>query len=78
MQVIEEGLRQLLQSLPPPPAPDSTLDQLVTHTLSLTEPRTSAENRKTQWEYALRNEIFSLAVRGHAMFQPQLTQGNAQ
>lgn len=64
MQVIESSLKRLLQSLPDPPIEKPALDQLVSTAIAEVEPKTSADNRKTLWEYALRNEVFTLAVRG--------------
>lgn len=63
MQAIESAFKELFEALPPSPVHKSTLDQLVARTILQAEPNTSSENRKTQWEYALRNEVFSLAVR---------------
>jgi hypothetical protein len=65
MQAIETALQRLLQSLPPSPVEKQALDPLVATAVSEAEPKTSSENRKTQWEYVLRNEVFTLAVRGH-------------
>ena len=39
-----------------------TLDSLVQKVLNDTSHKVSAENRKSQWEYLLKNEIFALAV----------------
>ena len=63
MQVIDGALNHLLATLPHPPFQRDTLDKLVSTAVIEAEPQTSPENRKTLWEYALRNEVLSLAVR---------------
>lgn len=78
MQAIEGALKQLLQALPRPPADKQALDPLVSAAIADVEPKTSPENRKTQWEYALRNEVFSLAVRDDPCAARPLTQDRAQ
>lgn len=63
MQAVENALKNLLQSLPPTSSDKEVLEDLVRSTLANVQGHASPENRKTQWEYALKNEIFSLAVR---------------
>lgn len=63
MQVIDGALNHLLATLPHPPFQRDTLDKLVSAAVTEVEPKTSSENRKTLWEYALRNEVLTLAVR---------------
>jgi hypothetical protein len=53
----------LLKSLPPAPVEQSKLDEAVIRVLEGTKDNTWPENRKTQWEQLLRNDIFLLAVR---------------
>lgn len=63
MQAIERSLKNLIASLPPQPIPKEVIDALVSEALSEVEGRkTTPENRRIQWEYALRNEVFILAV----------------
>ena len=59
----ERALSSLLKQLPPPPVDNSTLEHLVRKTLEETPSRSTPDIRKSQWEYALKNEIFALAVR---------------
>lgn len=62
MQALEASLKTLLGSLPH--GPDKrTLDSLVAETLATTKSKSPADIRKNQWEYVLKNEIFTLAVR---------------
>jgi hypothetical protein len=63
MTSLQPFLASLLKSLPPPPAAQNVLNNLIKETLQDTKDKTSAENRKSQWEYLLKNEIFILAVR---------------
>jgi len=52
-----------LNSLPPSPIEKAKLDELVARTLDESKDKSSPENRKVQWEYLLKNDIFLLAVR---------------
>ena len=63
MTSLQPFLTSLLNSLPPPPAAQNVLNDLIKKTLQDTKDKTSLENRKSQWEYLLKNEIFILAVR---------------
>ena len=56
-------LAKLLESLPPPPAGQDELKEIVSATLADAKPHASTENWKNQWEYLLKDEIFKLAVR---------------
>ncbi|CAL1694925.1 unnamed protein product [Somion occarium] len=70
MQAIERSLKNLIASLPPQPIPKEVIDALVSEALSEVEGRkTTPENRRIQWEYALRNEVFILAE-GAALKDP--------
>lgn len=62
MQSVEASLKSLLAALPHPADKDA-LDPLVTETLSRAKASSSPEIRRNQWEYALKKEIFALAVR---------------
>lgn len=64
MQALESKLKALLNTRKPRPIGKETLDELVSQTLSDSPSTASAETRKTQWEYLLRNEILQLAVCG--------------
>jgi hypothetical protein len=59
----EAALRCLLQSLPPRPFRKDELDKLVSKVLQDTPSEFSSDVRRGQWELALKNEIFTLAVR---------------
>jgi THO complex subunit 1 len=82
MLSLESHLRSLLKALPARPANPDNVDELVRNTLKEV-PKSSAENRKSQWEYLLKNEIFTLAVRQlilslrSVMTKYQATEGNA-
>ena len=58
----------LLKSLPPSPVEQDILNELVSRALTDSKDKSSLENRKSQWEYLLKNEIFLLAVRCHWYF----------
>lgn len=55
-------LDSLLSSLIEPPISNHELGTLVGETLNQSVSQSSPENRKSQWEYLLKNEIFKLAV----------------
>lgn len=80
MVSLQPVLASLLKSLPPRPIEQTTLNELVKETITQSQTKTSAENRKSQWEYLLKNEIFLLAVRSSLYnalkFQLIETQGN--
>ena len=61
MQSVDTSLRSLLATLPHP-ADKDILDPLVTEALSRAKASSSPEIRRNQWEYALKREIFALAV----------------
>ncbi|GBE77325.1 THO complex subunit 1 [Sparassis crispa] len=69
MQAIEASLRALSKSLASGPVDQQTLDALVSKAIAGAKKRStvSPETRKNQWEFVLRNEIFTLAA----------TEGNA-
>lgn len=63
MQAAEKSLRNLLQTLPPRPIEKDVLDAAVSKALNEAGQKSTQENRRTQWEYVLRNEVYTLAVR---------------
>ncbi|KAH9949329.1 UDP-glucose 4-epimerase [Amylocystis lapponica] len=71
MQALEAELQSLLKSLHSCPLDKETLDGSVAKTLDATKNKSSSEIRKTQWEYLLKNEIFTLAAtEGKALKDP--------
>ncbi|KAJ7150385.1 THO complex subunit 1 transcription elongation factor-domain-containing protein [Mycena filopes] len=60
MTSLEPTLARLLKSLPPSPTQEK-LNALVKKTLSDSEAKSSSENRKSQWEFLLKNAVFDLA-----------------
>ncbi|KAF8913231.1 THO complex subunit 1 transcription elongation factor-domain-containing protein [Gymnopilus junonius] len=62
MASLQPHLTSLLESLPPSPIDQSKLSQLVKDTVLKTKDKSSPENRKVQWEYLLKNDIFLLAA----------------
>jgi hypothetical protein len=66
MASLASNLNRLLKSLPPSP-PQAKFDELVKKTLLDTQEKSSPENRKSQWEYLLKNAVFDLAVRLHRL-----------
>lgn len=54
--------KKLINLLPAGPLDPKILDNFVKKALEDSTTISSAENRKTQWEYLLKNEIFTLAV----------------
>jgi len=63
MASLQPLLASLLDSLPPSPIEKEKLDELVARTIYESRDKSSPENRKVQWEYLLKNDIFLLAVR---------------
>lgn len=63
MVSLQPTLITLLNSLPPSPFEQKALNELVEKTLNESKNNSSPENRKSQWEYLLKNEVFKLAVR---------------
>lgn len=72
MASLQPILTRLLKSLPPSPTQEK-LNELVKQTLVEAEDKSSSENRKSQWEFLLKNAVFDLAVRrvGFVSFVPQ-------
>ncbi|KII93278.1 hypothetical protein PLICRDRAFT_101473 [Plicaturopsis crispa FD-325 SS-3] len=66
-------LKTLLKSLPPRPVEQKKLRELVQKALT-DKSKTSAENKKSKWEYLLKDEIFTLATtEGKALKDPNTT-----
>ncbi len=63
MVSLKPHLTSLLKSLPPSPVDQKKLDELVESTIVQSKNDFSVENRKLQWEYLLKDDIFKLAVR---------------
>jgi len=61
--LLQPYITSLLKSLPPSPVQQDKLDELVSRALADSKDKSSIENRKSQWEYLLKNEIYLLAVR---------------
>ena len=55
--------KKLVNSLPAGPLDPQSLNNLVKKALEDSNTISSIENRKIQWEYLLKNEVFTLAVR---------------
>lgn len=66
----EAALCHLIESLPPRPVQKDKLDRLVSEVLQDTPSKSSLDVRRGQWELALKNEIFTLAVRASRLFIP--------
>lgn len=63
MASLQPYITSLLKSLPPSPVQQDKLDELVSRALADSKDKSSLENRKSQWEYLLKNEVYLLAVR---------------
>jgi hypothetical protein len=70
MVSLQPFLDFLLSSLPNPPISKAQLETSVRKTLDESRGKSSPENRKSQWEYLLKNEIFNLAVCGPSADMP--------
>jgi hypothetical protein len=64
----EAALNYLLQSLPPRPFQKDEFDKLVSAVLQDKPSNISLDVRRGQWELALKNEIFTLAVCATLLF----------
>lgn len=63
MVSLQPTLTALLKSLPPPPVePDVIKGNIVKVVTNGKQAKISVENKRVQWEYLLKNEIFKLAV----------------
>lgn len=62
MQAVQDALNRTLESLPRLVRKEA-LDDHVVNVLASLDQQVAPETRKTQWEFVLRQEIFTLAVR---------------
>ncbi|CAA7268047.1 unnamed protein product [Cyclocybe aegerita] len=62
MVSLQPHLTALLKSLPLSPVDQTKLHELVTRTISEVKDKSTPDNRKSQWEYLLKNDIFLLAA----------------
>ena len=62
MFALEPHLNNLIKSLPSKPPTKDLLDESVSKILAEPAESISADNRKAQWEYLLRAEVFKLAA----------------
>ncbi|KAH9958959.1 THO complex subunit 1 transcription elongation factor-domain-containing protein [Russula dissimulans] len=70
----DTALSHLLRSLPPRPFQKDELNRLVSEVLQDVPSKPSLEVRRGQWELALKNEIFTLAMtEGKALNDPDTT-----
>ena len=63
MLSLQPNFASLLKAFPPRPVDQQALHRLVEKTLRDSATKSTPENRKAQWEYLLRKDIFHLAVR---------------
>ena len=63
MASLAPHLKTLVKLISARPVDALTLDRLVQKVLDESNKKVSVENRKSHWEYLLKNEIFTLAVR---------------
>jgi THO complex subunit 1 len=63
MVSLAPNLKSLIKSTSDRSVDAPALDSLVQKVLDESNNKVSIENRKSQWEYLLKNEVFSLAVR---------------
>jgi hypothetical protein len=73
MQAVQDALNRTLESLPRLIRKEA-LDDHVANILASLDQQVAPETRKTQWEFVLRQEIFTLAVRATRAHLSQMTQ----
>lgn len=56
------ALKSILKSLPPGTSDQSKFNELAKRAIHETSTKGNDENRKSQWEHLLKNEIYTLAV----------------
>lgn len=59
----DDAIRSILKDFPPRPLEQASFNVLVSKAVSETPSNRSSDIRKSQWEYAVKNELFELAVR---------------
>jgi hypothetical protein len=64
------ALSYLLRSLPSRPFQKDELAKFVSEVLQDTPSKSSLDVRRGQWELALKNAIFTLAVRASSLIMP--------
>ena len=67
----DTALFHLLKSVPSRPFQKDKLDKLVSEILQNTPSKSSLDVRRGQWELALKNEIFTHAVRASSFMMPR-------
>ncbi|OCB88986.1 hypothetical protein A7U60_g3793 [Sanghuangporus baumii] len=58
---LSQCLQKLLESLPPHPIPKDVINRLVEDAINESKQHTSVDNRRNQWEFLLRNEVYRVA-----------------
>ena len=58
---LSQCLERLLTSLPPHPIRKDVLDRLVEDAINESKQHSSTDNRRSQWEFLLRNEVYRIA-----------------
>lgn len=58
-----QSVQLLLESFPQRPFDQKSLHELVGKEVEKFQGKSSADNVKSQWEFLLKNEVFTLAVR---------------
>jgi predicted lipid carrier protein YhbT len=72
MLSLQPSFVSLLNAFPPRPVDQQALQSLVKQTLKDAAKKSTPENRKAQWEYLLRKDIFDLAVCPVLCIHPEL------
>lgn len=62
-----QSVQLLLKSFPQRPFDQKVLHELVGKEIRKFQGKSSPENLKSQWEFLLKNEVFTLAVRPLAL-----------
>jgi hypothetical protein len=70
MSVLLESLRSILTASPLP-STEADLETLVHASLDGARAYSTPDNRRAQWEFHLRNELLTLAVRNQTQFLNQ-------
>ncbi|KAH8099790.1 THO complex subunit 1 transcription elongation factor-domain-containing protein [Cristinia sonorae] len=74
VQLFSSFLREILESLPPRPISQETFDTLVSAALTKSQEHSTPENRKSTWEFVLKDDIFTVAMKeGQALKDPHTT-----
>lgn len=62
-----QSIQLLIKSFPQRPFDQKVLSELVGKEVQKFQGKSSPENLKSQWEFLLKNEVFTLAVRPLAL-----------